>query len=91
MNRSFFDVICAYSRLLKFALQFAIVLLLLLLFSFVFLQSGTSSYYIAIINLLMLVPILIVAMALLYVCGKRRSRKTIDTVESVDTSVEENQ
>ncbi len=75
-----FSVICQYATLLRYLAQLLIVLLLLSLFSVPFVPPGTASYYMMLLNFIMLVPLLLVVLVFAYVCQQRRSRKTVDAV-----------
>ena len=81
MNRTFLDVLCGATHLVRRVLQTVVVLLLLLGFSFLFVAPGTGSYYIAIVNAIILVPLLVASMTIIYWCESKRERKTIDAVE----------
>lgn len=78
MNRSVFAVICDYRHLFRYVLRLVLVLLALSLFSMLFVPRGSESYYIALVNFMMLVPMLGITVSFVYVCEKRKKRKTID-------------
>lgn len=80
MSRSFFVVICGYRHLFRYVLQLVLVLLSLSVFSMLFVSRGSESYYIALVNFALLVPMLIVTASLVYVCEKRKEQKTIDVI-----------
>lgn len=79
--RSFFVVICGYRRLIRYVLQLVLMLLILSLFSILFIPSGSESYYIALVNFMVLIPMLVIATSFVYVCGKRKEQKKIDILE----------
>lgn len=88
MSPSFFDIVCAYRRLLWYAFRLVIVLLLLSLFSIAFIDRGTESYYIGLVNIAIQVSMLVVVSSFLYVCERRTERKTVDAVDETGDDAE---
>ncbi|WP_276256701.1 hypothetical protein [Halomontanus rarus] len=82
MTDSFLEILCVASHLFRRVFQIAIVLLVLLAFSVVAIEPGTPTYYIAIVNVLVLVPLLIASAGTIYYCETARERKKISLVES---------
>lgn len=82
MTDPFLELLCAASHLFRRVFQLAIVLLVLLAFSALTLEPGTSTYYIAIVNVLVLVPLLVASAGVIYYCETKRERKTISSIES---------
>ena len=89
MSEQFFRRICRYRYLLWLLFQFVVVLLLLSLFSVPFLEPGSPTYYISIVNFVILLALLAVSGGLAFVCERRRQRKTVDAVEKRGDAVEE--
>lgn len=82
MTQSFLEILCSATHLFRRMFQFVIVLLVLLAFSISTVEPGTSTYYITIVNLLVLVPLLAVSASVIYFCETKRDRKTISSIES---------
>lgn len=78
-DRSVCAVVCGYRHLFRYVLRLVLVLLALSLFSMLFVSRGSESYYIALVNFMLLVPMLGVTVSFVYLCGKRNERKTIDS------------
>ena len=84
MSEQFFRRVCRYRYLLWLLFQFVVVLLLLSLFSVPFLEPGSPTYYISIINFVILLALLAASGGLAFVCERRRERKTVDAVDERD-------
>lgn len=82
----FKEKLCSVAPLWRISLAFILVLLSISVFSFIFVTPGTKSYYITVVNFLVLGPLLVTNLVILYTCQSRSERKELEYVDSVDST-----
>jgi|GEM_PF-1463536 prepilin signal peptidase PulO-like enzyme (type II secretory pathway) len=70
----FWRRVCEAERVLRYLMVFAFVLLVFLAVSVPFVEAGTGSYYILIIDFLIIGGLLVAATVTLYICKNRTTR-----------------
>lgn len=71
MREEFEDIVCSSLPLWKFMFVVVIILFTLLGMSVPFLERGSSSYYISLFTVVLLVPLLLVSVYVLWHCSRK--------------------
>ena len=71
MIRTFWEITCTATPVLRFLFTAAVVLVVVTLIAVPGVQTGSETYYIVIANLVILTPLLIASGATIWYCSRR--------------------
>lgn len=86
MRENFWDLACDMIQLWRLLLVFVVVLFAMLGLSFPFVEHGSDSYYISVISIAILLPMLISSLYVLRRCSMRNRRQPDETSPEADSS-----